>query len=313
MPLENVDVAAPEGFYEELGTKALVPGWAKREPAMWSEPRPKFVPVVWRYKEAREALDKAADFVSPEKAERRNLILVAPIEGNNYPTCRHLVAAYQLVLPGETARSHRHAPNALRIVLDVGPETYTIVDGTRVDVAEGDVVLTPSWAWHGHSNFSSEPAFWIDILDVPLVQNLENMYFEDYPTKNEQISSNQPDSELRNKDADILAATREQGRAPIAQGMIKTMGIHSLGLNEGETYEQGRRITNSIYTVMRGEVDMEIENLGQVTVTRGDVVVIPNWHAYSIRARREFSQLIQVTDEPVFDALGFTELEKTQA
>lgn len=313
MPLENVQVDAPEGFYDELGTKALVPGWAKREPAMWAEPRPKFVPVVWRYKDAREALDKAADFVSPEKAERRNLILVAPIEGNNYPTCRHLVAAYQLVLPGETARSHRHAPNALRIVLDVGLETYTIVDGTRVDVGEGDVVLTPSWAWHGHSNFSNEPAFWIDILDVPLVQNLENMYFEDYPHKNEPISSNQPDSALRNKDADIVAATKRDGHVSLAKDMIKTMGINSLGLKAGETQAYPKRITNSIYTVLRGEVDMEIENLGEVTLTRGDIVVIPNWHAYSMTGRTEFDQLVQVTDEPVFDALGFTELQKTKA
>jgi Cupin domain len=84
-------------------------------------------------------------------AERRSLIMVNPAPGNTCATTRNLVAAYQMIQPGETARSHRHTPAALRLVLDVGDDVYTVVDGKRVDMTPGDVVLTPSWCWHGHA------------------------------------------------------------------------------------------------------------------------------------------------------------------
>jgi gentisate 1,2-dioxygenase len=42
----------------------------------------------------------------------------------------------------------------------------------------GDVVLTPSWCWHGHANDGSETAFWLDFLDVPFVRHLEATLFE---------------------------------------------------------------------------------------------------------------------------------------
>ena len=53
---------------------------------MWPAPKPKFKPAVWRYAAARAALDQAGEFVPVEQAERRNLIMVNPIEGNLYAT-----------------------------------------------------------------------------------------------------------------------------------------------------------------------------------------------------------------------------------
>ena len=45
--------------------------------------------------------------VPADQTERRNLIMVNPIEGNTYATTRHLVAAYQCVMAGDT---RAHAP-----------------------------------------------------------------------------------------------------------------------------------------------------------------------------------------------------------
>lgn len=302
--------SAPEGFFEGLTAKALSPGWAKKKPQMWPAPKPRHVPAVWRYADARAALDQACDFVSPEQAERRNLIMVNPIEDNIYPTCQNLVAAYQLVLPGETARSHRHSPNALRLILDAGPQTYTIVDGVKVDVAEGDVVLTPSWNWHGHSNFGDQPAFWIDFLDVPLVQNLECMFFEDHPSRNEEARSHEPDSPLRSKGVDLEKRMRASGSVEIAPGGLKTIGLHAIGLEQGQSQQEGRRIDNNIFAVTAGEMRFEVENLGTVDLVRGDVIVVPCWHAFTIQGRSSWSQLIRVTDEPVMKALGFVDVTK---
>ncbi len=145
----NQDVRAP--YYGELGRLSFSPGWARPEPAMWPAPKPKFRPAVWRYAAAKAALDQAGSFVPVEEAERRNLIMVNPIAGNVYATSRNIVAAYQMVKAGERARSHRHTAAALRLVVEAKPGTYTVVDGARIDMAPGDVVLTPSWCWHGHA------------------------------------------------------------------------------------------------------------------------------------------------------------------
>ncbi len=301
---------APPEYFENLVEHAFSPGWAKKEPQMWATPRPRHVATVWRYAQARQALDQACSFVSPEFAERRNLILVNPIPGNVYPTCRNLVGAYQLVLPGETARSHRHSPNALRLILDAGPETFTIVDGVRVDVAEGDVVLTPSWSWHGHSNFGDRPAFWLDFLDVPLVQNLENMYFEDHPERHEVVRSIEPDSALRCRGTAIDALVREKGEVEILAGGLKTIGLHAIGLKAGESRGAEMRIDNNIFAVTRGEASIVVDGLGSVKLGRGDVVVVPCWHTFSITGLSDWSQMIRVTDEPVFKTLGFRDVTR---
>ncbi|KWI47392.1 cupin [Burkholderia pseudomultivorans] len=296
---------APEGYFDELQSRALSPGWAKKVPQMWPSPRSRFVPAVWRYAHARAALDAACAFVSPEHAERRNLIMVNPIPDNIYPSCRNLVAAYQLVLPGETARSHRHAPNALRLILDGGPQTCTIVNGVQIDVAPGDVVLTPSWHWHGHSNDGDEPAFWIDFLDVPLVQNLECMFFEDHPQRNEPVIGREPDSPLRYRGPMLEAAAREQRVFDLDTRCLNTIGVQSIGVEGGARHASGRRIDNNLYTVTAGSVRATVEQLGSVELVRGDVIVVPCWHAFSFEAVDGWSQLVRVTDEPLFDALGF--------
>ena len=170
-----------ERLYQLLEAAGVGPGWNKPEPSLWPAPKKNFLPAHWSYSLAKAALDSAGKFVSTELAERRNLILFNPVHGNNYATVRTLIAAYQMVMPGEAARSHRHTPNALRLVVDAAPGNYTVVDGKKLPMLPGDVLLTPNWSWHGHSNESAECGYWIDFLDAPLVQFLEPMFFEPLP------------------------------------------------------------------------------------------------------------------------------------
>ena len=104
-------------YYADLRDLNLSPGWARPEPSMWPSPQPKFKPAVWRFADAKQALDASHNMVPADQTERRNLIMVNPIEGNTYATTRHLVAAYQCVMPGDSARTHRHSAAALRLVL----------------------------------------------------------------------------------------------------------------------------------------------------------------------------------------------------
>src|SRR5262245_35747062 len=165
-------------LYGKLDRVGMGAGWNKPTPSLWASPRKTFRPTHWRYEQARGALDAAGRLINTALAERRNLILFNPAEGNTYGTVRTIVAAYQMIMPGEWARAHRHTPNALRLILDAEPGTYTVVDGTNIVMEPGDVLLTPNWSTHGHGNNSRACAYWLDFLDAPLVQLLEPMFFE---------------------------------------------------------------------------------------------------------------------------------------
>ena len=98
---------------------AGVIGWVRRKkPILWSEPRPEYVPAHWSYEDAKAGLDAAGRLIDVSLAERRNLVMRNPASGSNYETSRTLVCAYQMILPGEKAPSHRHSSHALRVIID---------------------------------------------------------------------------------------------------------------------------------------------------------------------------------------------------
>ena len=71
-----------------------------------------------------------------------------------------------IILPGEKAPSHRHSQNALRFITE-GKGAYTIVQGERVFMEEGDFLITPKNLWHGHEHIGTKPMIWTDALDIP--------------------------------------------------------------------------------------------------------------------------------------------------
>ncbi len=295
------DALAP--YYSELGRLQFSPGWARPEPSMWPLPRPKFRPAVWRFAAARAALDQAGEFVPVEQAERRNLIMVNPIEGNLYATTRNLVAAYQCVKGGETARTHRHTPAALRLVLEAEPGTFTVVNGARVDMLPGDVVLTPSWSWHGHVNETDQTSFWIDFLDIPLVQLTEAMFFEQYPQGGiEPIRSSGP-TPFRIPCAEALGAGRDAKVVEIAKGIMPTIALHLMRQPAGSRAQFARTTANNIYAVVSGRARFTAEGGLTETLGPGDVIALPCWHEHAIDAPED-TIVFRVSDEPLLAKLG---------
>ena len=76
-----------EELYGKLDRVGMGPGWNKPTPSLWASPRKTFRPTHWSYERARGALDAAGRLINTELAERRNLILFNPAEGNTYGTC----------------------------------------------------------------------------------------------------------------------------------------------------------------------------------------------------------------------------------
>jgi gentisate 1,2-dioxygenase len=304
------EVDSLESLYALLPEAGMGAGWNKPVPAIWSAPRKTFAPAHWRYREARSALDAAGRLMSTEHAERRNLILANPIEGNTYGTTRTLVVAYQMIMPGERARSHRHTPNALRLVLDAAPGAYTTVDGERLAMAENDVVLTPSWCWHGHGNDGDTPAYWLDYLDVPLVQALEPMFFEPYPGEYEAIRSTPSRSPFvfawRDTEAALGGAAVDPcfGRqVSLVAPSLRTLGLFMLGLDAGSRTKPLQTTASNAYTVVRGRGETVVDG-ERFEWSRGDVVVAPAWRPHEHHAADD-AVLFRVTDAPLLEALGF--------
>jgi gentisate 1,2-dioxygenase len=304
------DVGSLEELYEKLAPLAIGAGWNKPTPSLWPEPRKTFVPMHWSYGAAKPALDAAGRLIDTALAERRNLILANPVEGNTYGTSRTLVAAYQMVLGGERARSHRHSPNALRLIVDAQPGTFTIVDGARVPMAPGDVVLTPAWSWHGHANESDAPAYWIDFLDAPLVQLLEPMFFEQHPEGFEKADETLERSPMMYRWVDVEPALAKAPADPrygrrlnLDMGArLSTIDLAMLGLDAGATTTVRRTTANLIYAVVSGVGTSEIDG-SRFTWGPGDVFVAPAWRAHNHRADGG-AVLLRVSDEPVQAKLG---------
>ena len=299
-----------EDLYTQLEPIRLGAGWAKPTPSLWAEPKKSFQPSVWSYAQAKGALDAAGRLINTELAERRNLIMQNPA-GGGYATSRTIVAAYQMIMPGEKARSHRHTPNALRLVIDAEPGAYTVVNGEKLSMMPGDVLLTPNWCWHGHGNDSRACAYWLDVLDVPLVQLLEPMFFEPHPDEFEAevvVPNSSPmhfpwgDTERRLAEA---GKTTNGHPAEIALGdaALDTMALSMTELKAGQATAPRKVMANSVFGVAKGSGTTQVEGT-TLSWNRGDVIVVPAWHEHLHRSDNG-AVLFRVTDEPVMRKLGF--------
>jgi gentisate 1,2-dioxygenase len=316
-PLALAGAGSLDELYALLRPMNTGPGWNKPTPSLWNKPRRTFVPFRWRYAQAKAALDSAGRLINTELAERRNLILFNPIEGNDYATTRTLLAAYQMILPREKARSHRHTPNALRLILDADEGAYTIVNGVKVAMQPGDVLLTPNWHWHGHGNESSAPAYWVDFLDTPLIHALEPMFFEPHPDVYEAVAEVATQSEIRFAWGESLRRLNDSPQTPeapyatqIALGnpAMATISLHMMRLTRGTETEIHRTTANNIYAVAHGTGASMIDG-DSFGWSRGDVIAVPAWRPHS-HCASEDAVLLRVSDEPVLRKLELLRSER---
>lgn len=316
-------VSSLDELYDVFTDLGMEGGWHRPAgPVLWPEPRKTLLPCVWHYADIKGVLDAAGRLVDHSQADRRNVSLINPAEGNVYPTVRTMVANYQLIRPGETATAHHHTPAALRIILE-GHGTYTVVDGDRVEMRPGDVLLTPSWAWHEHSaGDDADDCYWVDILDVPLVHLLEPMFFERHPTDTQQDPRDVAESPIAFRWTESLARLAAETEMP-GHGMAEreielrsadggpampTIALHVQQMSAGFESRETRTTANSLFTVLegRGETVVDGETLPWEV---GDIVAVPAWRPYR-HSVHEDARLVRASDEPVYGVLGLLRTEK---
>ncbi len=183
-------------FYDRISQLNLAPLWTSLANLVTPEPISPCQPASWRFSDIRAAMMEAGGLITAKEAERRVLVLENPGLRGQSKITTSLYAGVQLVLPGEVAPAHRHTQSALRFVLE-GQGAYTAVDGERTIMHEGDFIITPPMTWHDHGNPGPDPIFWLDGLDIPVVQFLDASFAEQLGQDEQPVTRPMGDSDAR--------------------------------------------------------------------------------------------------------------------
>jgi gentisate 1,2-dioxygenase len=301
--------AEREDFYRRLKTKSAAPLWEQLGDLVLAQPRPGCVPALWRYEEMRPYLMESGKLITAGEAERRTLMIENPgLQGIPRIT-QSLYAGLQLLLPGEVAPTHRHVAAALRFVIE-GEGAYTSVDGTKIAMHPGDFILTPSWTYHDHGNFTDTAVVWMDGLDIPVVNMLDASFAEHYP-------------------GGTKAVVREDGESPFSFPYARMRrlaenappdAVHGLRIHYGgectlPTIDAWLRLLpagfkSEPYRSTDATVFCVAEGRGQSCIggetyswSRHDIFMVPSWVPVTHEARDE-SVLFSFSDRPIQKALG---------
>ncbi len=183
--------AALDRLHADVSRHNMAPYWVVDRSVKHDEDRQvmdtqKAVPHLWKYKtEIEPLLYRSAELITTETSERRSLVLVNPGLAPKRATVTTLYVAYRLNDPREIMPPHRHSPNAIRLGL-TGKMNFTGVEGENITFGPGDLVLTPHDTWHNHGNKGDQPAINLSVLDLPLAETLNSMYFEHDYTEEEE-------------------------------------------------------------------------------------------------------------------------------
>ena len=319
------------GMVRELGAGSLPalearieslnmsPGWLKREvPIVYPEMKSAFVPAQWKYSDARALMVQAGKDLGTDLAQRRNFVMRNPTPGNDFATLRTIICAYQTVLSGETAMSHKHAPHALRVLLE-SDGAYSIVNGHKHPMNSGDIVLTPGGSWHGHGHEGADQAFWIDGLDVPLTHLLEPMYYKPHPDGWEPVAQVVEQSPMRFAWKDTLEKLKVAvpddaghfGRSiALDTSMMPTLTLKVCEWKKGWTNRPFRQTANVVYVVMRGSGSSTIGGQ-RFDWNFGDAIAAPAWHRTEHHASED-SVVCCLSDEQLMRWTHYYRLEAMQ-
>lgn len=334
----------PLEYRESLTSKSLLPLWPLLRGFLpHGKPERRSQPTLWRYEDIRPLLLQAGDLTPISKAERRVLVLANPglglEESRATPT---IYVGMQLILPGEVAPNHRHTPSATRFVVE-GEGGFTVVNGEKLPMEKGDLILTPAGEWHEHGHTGRGPVIWLDALDLPILYDFEVSYALEGES---QTIRNRPDTSqaeyrraglkpYRNLDTkpspyplmrfpwkEVRAALQDfatvcDPNEPVqmayvnpetGQECLPTLGFSAVMLRPGETARMPRRSASAVAHVIEGEGQAAIDG-AELDWTESDTFAIPTHAAVQLanRSDRKLAFLFLMDDAPIQRKLGFYE------
>ncbi|MEY3670210.1 MAG: cupin domain-containing protein [Burkholderiaceae bacterium] len=336
----------PSGYVQDLRDHNLVPLWPSLRGVLPPNvPARQTRPTAWYYQTIRPLLLQAGSLTPIEKAERRVLVLANP--GHGLEKMQASAAMYlgmQLLLPGEWAPSHRHTPNAVRMIVE-GEGAYTTVDGERCPMSRGDLILTPTGLWHEHGHEGDQPVIWLDVLDLPLVYYTETSYHinGDRQAVRADWSGDAPAVvaglaptalfERSRKDYPLLRYPWKDARAALlrlAKEQPQTecvqltyinpqtgdhaqniLGFYALMLRPGQTLRLPARSPACVFHVIEGQLQVHIaadSGAQTFTLTGADTCCAPGYTPVTLTNLRAEPSFVFLADEtPLHQKLGVYE------
>ena len=329
--------AARDAYYLRIGQEHVGALWNVLGALVTPEPVSACRPHLWRYERIRALLLEAGELITAREAERRVLVLENPGLAGQSRTTTSLYAGVQLVMPGEVAPAHRHSQSALRFILE-GSGGHTTVDGERIPMAPGDLVITPGMTWHDHGNPSDDPVFWLDGLDIPLVSFLDASFSEHGTTEAQAVATPPGDSLARygsdllpvdyrparartplchfpySRTRDALERMRRRAEWDPCHGLklryanpatgdhvMPTVGAFIQLLPAGFRTASYRSTDAAVFCGVEGSGRSTIGDV-EVTWARGDIFVVPSWWRVSHEAAED-AVLFSCSDRPVQEKL----------
>lgn len=140
---------------------------------MGNHDRTELEPQLWKW-ETLYDLKTEIENVPREVAdklpmERRALIPVNPSHPARASISSSIFLGLQSYPAGDEAKPHRHPHTAFRLVTDGTEGFKSIAEGEAVPARTNDLIITPSWGWHGHKNDGDETGIWFSVLDLALM------------------------------------------------------------------------------------------------------------------------------------------------
>ncbi|KXH48090.1 gentisate 1,2-dioxygenase [Colletotrichum salicis] len=305
---------AMNDYLEELPSQHMEPLWSKMNVMVPPTPAPVAKPHMWKYADSLPLLHKAAEMVGEKQAERRVLMLVNPNMESPYTTDT-IYGGLQIVNPGETAPAHRHIAFALRFIID--GEGFTAVEGKKMPLRRGDVVVTPTWHWHDHGNESDAPVIWLDALNLPLfrftpVHFAEQYHESRYPsvfteTCEWRHSWDQVEAELKAQEGPYAIHHYTSHGKPLSP----ILGAQAERIDGNHTTKEVREQASFMYHCYEGQGRTIVEPpTGPRVVfkwTSRDTFAVPAWSRIQhINEGSTTAYLVAVSDRPLLSSIGLT-------
>jgi gentisate 1,2-dioxygenase len=294
-------------------------------------------PHVWHGKTLRAHLDRAGELMRLSNSPvRRALVLWNPGARDHWDVTNTLTASVQMMKPGESVTAHRHIHSTMLFITH-GSGAYTVVNGQRITLSAGDLVLAPNWYWHEHGNPSDGDIIWMTGLDRSLVKLFDAIFFEGYPGGGHQPVTSvdggqtpiapQPVGDSRfssrlvwrwNDIWETLLRREQEGaispyddvievfRSPATGKQVTpTFGCAIQMLRPGVRTQTHRHTSSAVYHVFRGN-GFSIVDGQRYDWSEGDYFALPHraWHEHANASSSEPAILFSMTDEPALDALA---------
>lgn len=303
-----------------------------------SDPKTRVKAHLWKWHDVYDSLVQAKEKISVGRGsvERRVIRLVNPGMAETEMTSHTILLSFQLIQPGEVAPAHRHTMAAFRFILQ-GQGAYTNVDGDKMIMECGDLILTPQGCWHEHAHEGTENMVWIDGLDVPFIQALQQIAFDPYKGRlpvNEALdpaifhgltrplgkTAAEVPQVLHYRWRDTYESLQKLGRTPgdpydgaaleyvnPSNGgpTLPTMSCRVQALRPNEKTKSHRHTSTVIYHAFSGSGTTVI-NGEPSHWQKGDTFIVPlwHWHEHANASSTDEAILFSMHDEPILKAFG---------